>query len=82
MFLSSQVTEEDYHSDVWLLDNVYINHMTSNELLFSRLDFSVNTKIKLGNNYLVPALKEKTLFMFLLKIMRRSLYMMYSMFQI
>lgn len=55
MFLSYQATEAELQSDVWLLDSGCNNHMTGNKSLFSDLDPSINSKIKLGDHYLVPA---------------------------
>ena len=55
MFLSYQATKEHCSSDLWLLDRGCGNHMTGNKLLFSSLDSSVVTNIKLGDDFLVPA---------------------------
>ena len=55
MFLSYQATEEHCSSDLWLLDSGCNNHMTGNKSLFSSLDSSVVTNIKLGDEFLVPA---------------------------
>ena len=55
MFLSYQATEEQYRSDLWLLDSSCSNHMTGNKSLFSSLDSSVIKNIKLGDDFLVPA---------------------------
>jgi hypothetical protein len=52
MFFSCQVTEEARNShDLWLLDSGCNNHMTSNKDLFSNLDNSVTSQIKLGDDY-------------------------------
>jgi hypothetical protein len=52
MFLSCQVTEEASNShDLWLLDSGCNNHMTCNKYLFSSLDSSVTSQIKLGDDY-------------------------------
>ena len=55
MFLSYQATENHCNSDLWLLDSGCSNHMTGNKSLFSSLDSSVITNIKLGDDSLVPA---------------------------
>ena len=54
MFLSYQATEEHCSTDLWLLDSSCRNHMTGNKSLFSSLDSSVVTNIKLGDEFLVP----------------------------
>ena len=41
-------------SDLLLLDSGCSNHMTGNNSLFSSLDSSVVTKVKLGDDFLVP----------------------------
>lgn len=53
MLFSCQSIEECERMDLWLLDSACSNHMTSNKSLFSRLDVSVKTKVKLGDGYLV-----------------------------
>ena len=54
MFLSYQATEEHCSLDLWLLDSSCSNHMTGNKSLFSSLDSSSVTNIKLGNDFLIP----------------------------
>ena len=54
MFLSYQATEEHCSSDLWLLDSSCSNHLTGNKSLFSSLDSSVVTNIKLGDDSLIP----------------------------
>jgi hypothetical protein len=52
MFFSCQVTEEASNNhDLWLLDSGCNNHMTGNKDLFSSLDSSVTSQIKLGDDY-------------------------------
>ena len=55
MFLTYQATKKHYSSDLWLLDSGCSNHMTGNKSLFSSLDSSVVTNIKLGDDFLVLA---------------------------
>ena len=55
MFFSYQATKERCSSGLWLLDSGCNNHMTGNKSLFSSLDSSVVTNIKLGDDFLVPA---------------------------
>ena len=55
MFLCCQATKEHSRSNLWLLDSGCSNHMTGNKSLFSSLDSSVVTNIKLGDDSLVPA---------------------------
>ena len=52
--MSYQETEEHCNKDLWLLDSRCNNHMTGNKSLFSSLDSSVVTNIKLGDDFLVP----------------------------
>ena len=80
MFLSYQETEEHCNLDLWLLDSGYNNHMTGNKSLFSSLDSSVVTNIKLGDKFLVPT-QGKVLFLYLQSIMRRNLFMGFYMYQ-
>ena len=54
MFLSCHVTNKDLPRDQWLLDSGCSNHMTGNKMLFSSLDCSVITEIKLGDHTPVP----------------------------
>ena len=53
--MSYQATKEHCNLDLWLLDSGCNNHMTGNKSLFSSLDSSVVTNIKLGDDSLVPA---------------------------
>ena len=55
MFLSYQAIEDHCSLDLWLLDSGCSNHMTGNKSLFSSLDSSVVTNIKLGDDFLVLA---------------------------
>ena len=55
MFLTYQATEGHCSSNLWLLHSGCSNHMTGNKSLFSSLDSSVVTNIKLGHDSLVPA---------------------------
>lgn len=48
MLLSCKVIEEINNNDLWLLDSGYNNHMIGNKDLFSTLDYSFKSKIKLG----------------------------------
>ena len=41
---------QESSKDVWFLDSGCSNHMTENKELFSNLDDSVKSKIKLGND--------------------------------
>ena len=49
VFLTCNVTQES-SNDVWFLDSGYRNHMTGNKDLFSSLDTSIQSKVKLGND--------------------------------
>jgi hypothetical protein len=52
MFFSCQVTEEERNNhDLLLLDSGYNNHMTCNKKLFTSLDSSVTSQIKMGDDY-------------------------------
>ena len=66
MFLSYQSSEEHCSLDLWLLDSSCNNHMIGNKLLFSSLDSSVVTNIKLRNDFLVPT-KGKGIVLVLIK---------------
>ena len=56
MFLSCHVAEEFNNRDIWLLDSGCSNHMTGNQDMFSILDDSVKSEIKLGDDHKVNAL--------------------------
>ena len=64
MFLSYQATEEHCCSDLWLLGSGCKNHMIGNKSLFSSLDSSIVTNIKLGDDFLVPAKGKGTIHVF------------------
>lgn len=53
MFNSCHVVDECESTDLWLVDSACGNHMTRNKFMFSSLDVSVITKVKLGDNHLV-----------------------------
>ena len=55
MLTSYQATEEHCNSYLRILDSDCSNHMRSNKSLFSSLDSSGVTNIKLGNDFLDPA---------------------------
>lgn len=42
-----------HNNHLWLLDSGYNNHMTIKKIIFSSLDNSFTTKVKLGDDYLV-----------------------------
>ena len=54
MFLTCNVTQES-SKDIWFLDSVCSNHMTINKELFSSLDTSIQSEVKLGNDCKVKA---------------------------
>ena len=62
MFYSCQAIEECESTNLWLLDNAYSNHMTSDKSLFSSLDISIKTKVKSGDDYLVYVQGKGTIF--------------------
>jgi hypothetical protein len=49
MFLTCNVTQES-ENDIWFLDSGCSNHMTGNKDLFSSIDTSIQSKVKLGND--------------------------------
>ena len=49
MFLTCNVTHESAN-DVWFLDSGCSNHMTGNKDLFSSIDTSIQSEVKLGND--------------------------------
>ena len=49
MFLTCNVTQES-SKDIWFLDSACSNHMTGNKELFSSLDTSIQSEVKLGND--------------------------------
>lgn len=61
MFLSCQETQEARNYDLWLLDSGCNNHMTSNKKLFSSLDNSVKSEIKLGDYHYVNVVGKGTI---------------------
>ena len=52
MFLTCNVTQES-SKYIWFLDSACRNHMTRNKELFSSLDTSIQSEVKLGNYYKV-----------------------------
>ena len=52
LFFTYNVTQESA-SDLWFLDSGCSNHMTSNKNLFSFVDTSIQSEVKLGNDYKV-----------------------------
>eukprot|EP01018_Ginkgo_biloba_P021449 Gb_26759 [translate_table: standard] len=55
MFFTCNVAEE-FLKDVWFLDSGCSNHMTGNKKLFSKLDESVQSQVKLGDKTKVPVM--------------------------
>ena len=55
MFFTCNVAEE-FLEDVWFLDSGCSNHMTGNKKLFSKLDESVQSQVKLGDKTKVPVM--------------------------
>jgi len=49
VFLTCNVTQESAN-DVWFLDSGCSNHMTGNKDLFSSIDTSIQSEVKLGND--------------------------------
>ncbi|KAG8640430.1 hypothetical protein MANES_13G059050v8 [Manihot esculenta] len=54
MFMASQVTR-DANQQTWYIDSGCTSHIAKEESMFSKLDESVNTKVKLGNGQVVQA---------------------------
>lgn len=46
--------DEQGSDEVWFLDSGCSNHMSGNESLFNFIDMNVKSKIKMGNNEVVP----------------------------
>ena len=49
MFFTCNVTQES-SKYIWFLDNACNNHMTGNKELFSSIDTSIQSEVKLGND--------------------------------
>jgi hypothetical protein len=49
MFLTCNVTQESA-KDIWFLDSGCSNHTTSNKDLFSSIDTSIKSEVKMGND--------------------------------
>lgn len=54
VFMASQVTR-DASQQTWYIDSGCTSHIAKEESMFSKLDKSVNTKVKLGNGQVVQA---------------------------
>ena len=49
LFLASHLTEDTYDKNTWFLDSGCSNHMTCYKDLFSSLNASINSLVKLGD---------------------------------
>ena len=59
MFVTSHVTQES-HEDMQLLDSGCSNHMIGNRDQFARLDNSVKTNVKIGEENIVNVVGKET----------------------
>ncbi|MDF3681096.1 hypothetical protein P3S38_29410 [Enterobacter hormaechei] len=69
-FIMCNVGEEG-SPEVWYLDSGCSNHMSGNETLFSFIDKSFKSEIKMGNNGTLPVVGKGSIF--IMKNTKRSI---------
>jgi len=73
VFLTCNVTQESA-KDVWFLDSGCSNHMTRNKDLFSSIDTSIQSEVKLGNDCKVTVSGKGIVLVYTRKNEERNIY--------
>jgi hypothetical protein len=76
VFLTCNVTQES-SNNIWFLDSGCSNHMTSNKDLFSSIDTSIKSEVKLGNDCKVTVNGKGVVLVYTKKNQRRNIDCVY-----